>query len=127
MKSLVLVVEHRHCLCGATYIAPNTRILTRHEIDNLRRSRANILLPEGEPHIPLREILNVEVPIDWCQRCFKTSNGNQFELFPKTNHLPLIFIGIPGKKLKDGGAHIEERKPEAPNTFSLSFFSKETG
>jgi len=112
MKSLVLVVEHRRCICGATFTAPNVRPLTRHELANLRRSRAEILLDEGERHIPLREILHIQVPIDFCHFCFKTHNGVQFELFPKDDHLPLIFI--------DG--LIKEQKAPAPNPYSLSYF-----
>jgi len=122
MKSLVLVVEHRTCTCGLTYTAPNTRLLTPHELVNLRRSRAKILLPQGERHIPLREVLHIEVPIKYCHWCFKTSNGNQFELWPKEDHLPLIFVGIPGRSIEKGGAHIEEQKPPKPQKYGLSYF-----
>jgi len=127
MKSLVLVVEHRTCLCGASFTAPNPSLLTKHELDNLRRTNSTIHLPGDTSYRARREILHIDVPISHCQRCFHVLNGRQIELFPdetrfQTTPEPLIFVGIPGAKLKDGGAHVEEKKPPPPNPYDLNYF-----
>ena len=118
MKSLVLVIEHRKCECGASYIAPNPRPLTKHELSNLRRTNATILIPgNNTPYQARREILHISVPIEYCQLCFHISNGEQIELFPKEERFqslqrPLIFT--------DG--KIEEEKPPKPNPYDLNYF-----
>ena len=117
MKSLVLVVEHRKCRCGSSYIAPNTRPLTKHELDNLRRTNSSIQLPGDTSYRARREILHIDVPIDYCQLCFHITNGRQIELFPNETRFqispkPLIFTN--GK--------IEEQKPQKPLPFGLAYF-----
>ena len=117
MKSLVLVIEHRHCRCGETYIAPNPRPLTRHELENLRRTNATVSLPGDTYFRARREILHVDVPIDYCQLCFHILNGRQIEMFPDETRFqlsprPLVFTN--GK--------VEEQKPQKPLPFGLSYF-----
>jgi len=115
MQSLILIVEHRQCQCGASFLAPNPRTLTKRELVNLKATRASIFLPRRNyhyPHIPLREILHTTINIDSCPECFLTSNGNQFELFPTQSEPELIFTA---------GA-VQEKKPPPPNPFGLGYF-----
>ncbi len=112
MKSLILVIEHRTCDCGASYLAPNPRLLSRRELRNLRG--AHILLPENDKHVPeiQREIIHLDIDVECCPRCFHQFNGFQFELFPKPEPLPLAFIN----------GRIEIIEPPKPNPFTLSYF-----
>ncbi len=112
MKSLILVIEHRRCQCGMKYTTPNPRLLTRHELANLHATRAKILLPGDTPPTPLREILHIDTNIEACPWCFLTSNGIQFELFPRAPTPTLIFVN--GK--------VEEKKAPAPNRYGLAYF-----
>jgi len=114
MKSLILVIEHRQCQCGVQYTAPNPRPLTRHELVNLRATRAKILLFSNTAYIPLREILHIDTHIKACPQCFLTSNGAQFELFPRKTPAPLIFVN---------GRAEEWKQPKAKaNPFGLAYF-----
>jgi len=112
MKSLVLVIERRKCQCGATFLAPNPRPLSRRELLNLRG--AHILLPSPNHHTPQvhREIVHIKVDIECCPRCFETFNGFQLELFPHHEPPPLIFTQ--GK--------LEEQPPKKTNPFALDYF-----
>lgn len=117
MKSLVLVIEHRTCTCGESYIAPNPRPLTKYELENLRRTNATVSLPGDTIYRARREILHIDVPIDYCQLCFHTLNGRQIEMFPDETRFqlspkPLIFTG----------GEIKEQKPPKPNRFGLAYF-----
>ena len=129
MKSLVLVVEHRRCSCGASFLAPNPRALSRRELENLRITNAEIYSngPRRDtyhavPYVPTREILHIDVKIEYCPQCFKTSNGRQFDLFPTEEPAPLIFVGVRGKPITLGGAHVENKKPPKPNPYGLHYF-----
>lgn len=112
MKSLILVIEHRKCQCGASFLAPNPRILSRHELLNLRN--AHVLLPSTSERVPeiLREVIHLDITIECCPYCFNTFNGFQFELFPRAETLPLIFTN----------GHIEVQEPPTPNPFTLDYF-----
>lgn len=113
MRSLVLVIEHRACACGASYLAPNPRPLTRQELVNLRKTNAEVLLP-GDTTTPrsTRVILHISVDIEYCPRCFHTSNGRQYEMFPRGDPIALIFAE----------GTIKERPKVEPNPFGLTYF-----
>ncbi len=115
MQSLILIVEHRRCQCGATFLAPNPRTLTKSELVNLKATRAKIFLPRRDchyPHIPLREVIHTTIDIDACPQCFLSSNGTQFELFPEKPPPELIFTA----------GEVQEKKPPPPNPFGLGYF-----
>lgn len=115
MQSLILIIEHRRCQCGASYLAPNPRTLTKSEISNLKATRAKIFLPRKDyhySHIPLREVLHTTIDIDACPQCFLTSNGTQFELFPERSAPELVFIA----------GTVQEKKPPPANPFGLGYF-----
>lgn len=114
MQSLILVIEHRRCRCGMQYTAPNPRPLTRHELANLRYTKAKILLPGDTPPTPSRETLHIDIAIEACPRCFFTSNGVQFELFPRAPIPTLIFV--------DGKVEERESPRTKANPFGLAYF-----
>ena len=87
MKPLILVVEHRQCRCGETYIAPNPRPLFNHELTSFHNS--------SSIGTNLREILHIDTKIEYCPKCFKTINGSQLELFPRTELPPFTLITNP--------------------------------
>ena len=111
IKPIILVIEHRTCQCGMEFLAPNPRALMRHELVNLHK--ASILLPT-HVHSCLREIIHTYTTIEYCPACFKTINGEQFELFPK--------LELPRFTFLDGKLGVAEDKPKKVNEFGLGYF-----